>query len=123
MYQDILNRQFLNNSIENYIIGFLIFLGVIIAIKIFKTVILHNLKKIAQKTNTVFDDFLINSLEKALVPLFYFGAFYLSFGYLKLNPGIVKMINVLAVVLLTIFGIRFILTLIDYFIEIGRAHV
>lgn len=117
MFQDILQQTFFHNRILDYLICLSIFLFGIIIIQIFKRILLNRLKAWAKKTATTIDDFLINAIKKKLLPLLYFGAFYLSIRGLTLNPTLDKAINILGLILLIIFGVRFLLALIIYGLE------
>jgi len=112
-----LGQVFWGNSILSYFICIGIFVVAIAVIGIFKRIITVQLKKWARKTPAGFDDAVIRAVEKTLLPLLYFGAFYLAIRPLTLNPGLAKVIDVLGLVLLTIFGVRFILAIIAYAIE------
>ncbi|HHS49298.1 MAG TPA: mechanosensitive ion channel family protein, partial [Desulfurella acetivorans] len=107
MFQDILQQTFLHNRILDYIICLFAFVSGIVIIRIFKGIIIKRLKVWVKKTTT--DDLLIQAIEKDLLPLLYLGVFYLSIQFLTLNPALGKGINVLALILLTIFGVRFLL--------------
>ncbi|MEJ2614382.1 MAG: hypothetical protein P8Z35_05465, partial [Ignavibacteriaceae bacterium] len=76
--QDFLNQTYLGNTILTYITAVIIFIIGIIVINIFRKIILSRLKKWAEKTKTSIDDFLIRGIEKAVIPLLYYGAFYLA---------------------------------------------
>jgi len=117
MFQDILQQTFFHNRILDYLICLSTFLIGIIIIQIFKSILLNRLKALAKKTATTIDDFLIHAIEKKLLPLLYVGAFYLSIQVLTLNPALDKGINVLALILSTIFGVRFLLAIIIYGLE------
>jgi len=83
-------------------------------IRIFERVILTRFKKWADDTDTKIDDLVIRVIEKKLMPILYFGIFYLSIHTLSLHPALLKVINALGLVLLTIFTVRFLLTIIIY---------
>lgn len=117
MFKGFLQQTFLHNRILDYLIWLSIFLIGIIVIQIFKRFLLKRLRKWAKRTATTIDDFLIRMIEKELLPLFYFGAFYVSIQGLTLNPALEKGINVLGLILLTIFGVRFLLAVIVYGLE------
>ncbi len=117
MIQDFLQQTFLQNRILDYLISFGVFLLSILAIGIFRRIVLRRLKAWAEKTATTLDDFLIGIAQKSLVPLLYFGAFYLSVQNLALNPTLEKAIDVIGVVLLTVFGIRFLLATLEHLIR------
>lgn len=117
MLKNSLDTSFLNNSISTYLFFILIFVTSIVAIKILKYVILKRLKKWADKTITKLDDFLIAVFEKSLIPILYFGVFYLSIQNLNVHPILIKVIQVLGTGLLTFVGIRFTVSIINYIIE------
>lgn len=117
MFKGFLQQTFLHNRILDYLICLSVFLSGIIVVQIFKRFLLKRLRKWAKRTATTIDDFLIRMIEKELLPLFYFGAFYVSIQGLTLNPALEKGINVLGLILLTIFGVRFLLAIIVYGLE------
>lgn len=117
MFKGFLQQTFLHNRILDYLICLSVFLIGIIVIQIFKRFLLKRLREWAKRTATTIDDFLIRMIEKELLPLFYFGAFYVSIQVLTLNPALEKGINVLGLILLTIFGVRFLLAVIVYGLE------
>lgn len=117
MLQNIMQQVILGNRVLDYALFFGFVLMGMLFIRILKSVILNRLKKWAEKTATTMDDFLISIAEKTLLPLFYFGVFYLGFGYLTLNPALRRTADVLWIVLLTIFTLRFLVSIIDYALE------
>ncbi len=117
MFKGFLQQTFLHNRILDYLICLSVFLIGIIVIQIFKRFLLKRLREWAKRTATTIDDFLIRMIEKELLPLFYFGVFYVSIQGLTLNPALEKGINVLGLILLTIFGVRFLLAVIVYGLE------
>jgi len=84
--REILNYAIFGNSIYNYLIALGIFIGGIAIIFIFKKYILRRLKKWAATTSTSIDDLLLKAVEKSLIPVFYFGIFYLTIHTLVLSP-------------------------------------
>ncbi len=117
MLKDILEITFLQNSVLDYLIFLATLLVGILIVRIIKNIILSRLKAWSKKTATTIDDFLIRIFEKTLLPLVYFGVFYLATRSLTLNPTLTKIIDVLGVILLTIFGIRFVVAIIRYALE------
>jgi small-conductance mechanosensitive channel len=117
MFQDIMQRTFLQNRVLDYFIFLSIFFIGILIILILKRIILSHLKTWAEKTATTIDDFLIHIFEKTLVPLLYFGVFYSGTWSLTLHPRLTKVMDVLGMVLLTIFGILFLESIINYGFE------
>jgi len=117
MFSDVLQRSFLQNSVLDYVIFLAAFLIGILIIKIIKRIVLHRLKAWSKKTATTIDDFLIRIIEEKLIPLLYYGVFYLSFKNLTLTPDVTNVINIAAAIILTYFGLRLIISVINYSLE------
>jgi small-conductance mechanosensitive channel len=119
--KEFLNQSYFGNTIETYLVALGILIGSIILIKIFKSIVLYRLKKWADKTETTLDDFLIKGIEKSIVPLLYYGAFYAGITSLTLNAQTKRIIEIVSLVLLTFFIVRFISSTImftlTYFIK------
>jgi len=116
--QDFLQQTYFHNRIFDYLICLLIFLTGVIAIRIFERLILTRLKRWSRETDTKVDDLIIRIIEKKLMPVLYIGMFYLSIQPLSIPAILMKIINALGLVFLTIFAVRFLLTVIIYALEI-----
>ena len=114
MFQGIMERVYFENSVADYLIVIGLFLAALIAIKIFKHYILKRLKKLAEKTTTTIDDFLIRIIQKQILPLANFGAFYLSVNILSLPPFAKKIIDVIGMAVLMVFTARLALSFMSY---------
>ena len=112
--QEVLNQTYFGNTITVYLIAFGIFVLAVVLINIFRRIILYRLKKWADRTETTIDDFLIRGIEKSLVPVMYFGSFYLSVKTLNLQPKVEKVIDVISVITVTVFIIGMITSLLRY---------
>jgi len=117
MLEKFLNTQFLNNSVSAYLVSLLLFVLGLLAVKILKQVVLHQIKKWAQKTKTTLDDFIIHLIERAIIPLSYYGAFLLAIRNLDLGTTMGKIINIASITLVTYFGISSIILITTYLIE------
>jgi len=118
MMADYLEMTFFQNSIREYLVFVGVFIAVFIVIAIVKATVLTSLKRWSEKTSTTIDDFIVRVFEKNLIPLFYYGAFYLSTRSLTLHPTLEKAIDVIGVILMTFFGIRCLTVLLEYFIKL-----
>jgi len=83
-------------------------------IKIFQNLILRRLKKWAEKTATTIDDFLIRIITRQILPLAYFGAFYLSVNTLSLDPLLKKIIDIIGMAILMVFAARLALSFLSF---------
>jgi len=100
-----------------YITAAGIFILAVVLIYILKTIILKRLKKWAERTSTTIDDFIIRGIEKTVVPLLYFGAFYSALNTLNLDVRVSKALNIISAVLVAYFSIRLITNFIRYSIN------
>ncbi len=125
MIDNFFQTSFLGNSIQGYLIFLAVFIVGILIIKVIKSVSLHRLKAWSEKSATTIDDFLLVIFKTKLIPLFYFGVFYLSFNSLTLTASVRRIIDVAGIIILTYFGLRFVLALINYSLEQywGRKEV
>jgi small-conductance mechanosensitive channel len=112
--KDILTQSYLGNTVLMYVTAAAIFLIAIILILIIKKVLIGRLKKWAESTQTTVDDFAIRGAEKTLIPLLYFGGFYLAVNTLNLDPKISRGIYIVSVILVTFFVVRLIINIIRY---------
>lgn len=112
-----LQSTLLGNKIQAYVIWFLVLAAGIFIIGVLKTVFIHRIKKLAEKTTTKIDDFIVEQIEKILVPMAYFMLFYFSIQFLSLSPAAVKAIHFAGKVFVTIFGIKFSLSLLNYLVN------
>ena len=112
-----LEMTFFQNSIREYLLFVGIFVAAIIIIAIAKATVLASLRRWSERTATSIDDFIIRVFEKNLIPLFYYGAFYLSTRSLTLHPTLSRVIDVIGIIILTFFGIRCLTVLLEYFIR------
>ncbi|MBU4141191.1 MAG: mechanosensitive ion channel family protein, partial [Candidatus Omnitrophica bacterium] len=121
MVQQIIEQAFLGNRILDYLISALLLLIGFGVIKIFQRFILKRLKVWAEKTATTLDDFLVKVIQSILLPLAYFGAFYLSVTTLNLNPLLKRIIDITGMAILTLFTARLAAALVGYGFNIYRA--
>lgn len=78
MLSTFLKTCFLNNYISAYLFSVSVFIIGILVVRVFGSIILSRIKKWAKKTKTTLDDLVIHVIERSLIPLIYFGIFYLS---------------------------------------------
>ena len=112
--QEIFNYSIFGNSVYNYLIALGIFIGGTLIVFIFKKYILSRLKRWAESTSTSLDDLLVRAIEKSLIPVFYFGIFYMSLHTLILSPDFKKGLSIAAIILITILIVRTIISAINH---------
>ena len=116
--QDILNHSFFNNTVFHYLSALGMFLGGATAVYVFKKYILNQLKKWAATTDTSIDDFLIITMEKSLLPMVYFGVFYIVLHTLNLSEDFKHGLKIAAVVFITILVVRAITSLVNFGLQL-----
>jgi len=96
-----LSREAAGNSVQAYLTALLIFLGVLAALYAARAVLLSHLRKLAEKTVTDLDDFLVGLLYKLRTPEYQLFAFYIATRSLRLNAGLDKTIHIVFVLALS----------------------
>ena len=120
MINDFFQQTYFQNRVIDYIIVIAIFILLLISIKIIKSVLFKLLKTWAKKTTTTIDDKFVKAFEQKIKPflnLIYFGAFYISIKQLTVDSQIERFFNIFVIILLTFFGIRFLLSITIYGLE------
>lgn len=112
--QEWLSQPYLGNPIRAYLWATGYFVAGAIILAVLRRVVFGRLKRLAEKSATPVDDFLVASLEKTLMPLLYFGAFYLAVQNLSLSVPAQKTLSTLGVVILTFLTVRFLSALIGF---------
>lgn len=118
MNLNFLSIEFLSNQLSDYLLASAILVCSIIFIKIVRRIAFRSLKKWAAKTKNIYDDAIINILERNLIPIAYVGSIYLAIGNLTLHSILDRVIEVLVVIISTIFAIRLCTASIEYLIKI-----
>jgi len=117
MIRELMALSYFNNRASDYLISLAILAGSVIVIKIADLIVVHRLKRVAARTEGQFDDRLVETIDKKIVPLLYLGAFYLSTKNLTVSPLVQKIINISGSVILTYLAAKFILALAVYSVE------
>ncbi|MFC1658024.1 mechanosensitive ion channel family protein [Candidatus Omnitrophota bacterium] len=114
MFENAFQIVYFNNRIIDYLNTLGIFLLSILVINLFRRIVFSRIKNWAKKTATILDDLLIRIFEKSIIPLLYFGAFYISIRNLILRPSFTRVVDILGLLLLTVFAIRLLTAIISY---------
>lgn len=104
--QEVLQQQYWNNAIQQYIIAMGIFLLSIIIVLILKRVFLKRLRKWAGNTASNIDDFVVRRAERSLVPLLYIIAFYIGISTLNLTPKAARATHIVVSLFSTFFVLQ-----------------
>lgn len=101
-----LERIIWGNTILSWIIAFAIVVGGLIAVRIVRYVLLGKLRKWTKKSNTTWDDFVIDMLDKSVLPAIYISLFYYALDNLNLPEKIKRILHVAFLMVVTYFVIR-----------------
>ncbi len=112
------NLNFLGNNAYEYLRALIIFIGLIIILKIFKSIIIQKLKKLAKKTKTEFDDILINIFQTIKPPFYLLASLYISIKTLIIPDIASKIINILFIIIIIYEVIRALEKMVDYLFKI-----
>ncbi len=111
---EMLNYTIMDNSVKNYLVAIAVFIFAIIVLKIFKYVVLRNLKRIAAKTKFKFDNLLIEIVDRFGWPFYVLIAIDIAINFLVV-PDILRSLLYYAIIIsLTYYAVRAVQSLIDY---------
>lgn len=105
---NILDVTFLGNTLYRWIIAAALLFGSLIVIKVVKNVVIKRLKKWALTTKTTWDNFIIDVVDKSIIPLLYISAFYFALLTLAFNDTVDKVIHIAYMVSFTFFVLKII---------------
>lgn len=111
--QAMLNESIFDNTVLDYLTSLAILIGGIVIVYVFKRYVLSRLKVWAESTDTTVDDLLVSAVQKTLLPVFYFGAFYLSVHTLKLTPRFERGLEIAAIILITVLAVRAVIATVN----------
>jgi small-conductance mechanosensitive channel len=109
-----LDYTFWGNKVSSWLIAAGITVLVLIAIRIFKSIVLKRLTNWSQRTKGSFDDLVVTLLGKVVVPALNILAFYSGAEYLETSVKVQKIISGAMMVVITWSILRFITSLIAF---------
>ncbi|HEX9006251.1 MAG TPA: mechanosensitive ion channel domain-containing protein [Bacteroidota bacterium] len=105
----------------NTVLTYLIFLGTLIvgvaAVAIFRSIVLVRLRRWSAGTRTTLDDFFVEMVQRTVLPLLYYGVFYLAVRGVVLHPLVDRVVDVAGVLLFTWCAIRFLTAIVEYMLR------
>jgi small-conductance mechanosensitive channel len=108
------NKILFGNPFRDWAIAIGIIVIAFALIKIVKGPVIRKLKKWSAKTEMTFDDFIVMSIEKILVPFLYFAAIFGALSYLSFNTFTTHIIEVAKLFIITFFVLRLLTSAIQY---------
>ncbi len=92
--------SFLNSTAKQWVISLSVLLGLIFFFKIIFWVIIAYFKRLAKKSATSIDDFVVAVIEGVRPPVYYFIAFYLASLFLTISAPVVKTIHSIFIIVI-----------------------
>lgn len=117
MFTEFLEKELLGNRIEDYLISLLMFIGSLAIIKVLRFVFLKRLKQWSEKNDNKLNSFFIEILEKKVVPILYWSAFYFALSTLTLQITVSRVVTVTMTAFLTFLVIRLTVSLVAYLFQ------
>lgn len=111
-----MNNYFLNNLVSDWLIAIAIVLIGTIIIKVFKKGFLSKIKIWTQKTKVSIDDFLIEALEKSVIPLVYVMLVFSALKFLTFSEEINNVIHIAMLLVVTYYIILTLISALQYVI-------
>ena len=112
--REFLDQIYFENSVQQYLMALGTLVLGLALIKIFAKLVLGRIKKWAESTETQLDDFVIRGVEKTIIPLLYYGVFYLALNTLTIHPKAEKWIHIFSAIIITFFTIRVITSTLKF---------
>jgi small-conductance mechanosensitive channel len=117
---EVLHRIYFNNSIQDYLIATgSVLLGVLF-IRIFQNQLLKRLKHWAGKTETYFDDYVIDGIERFGIPITKCLIIYAGLSYLNYSARGAKILHGAMIVVVTFYAVSMIVSILKLLLE---SHV
>lgn len=103
-----LDKQFWGNSVYSWLLTTGTLIGLIIAIKIIGKITVRKIRGWSLKTNTQWDDFLVDTIERFLIPIVYTVGLYSASHLLMIPQKVQHFIHVVYLCILTFLVLRII---------------
>ncbi|MDD4980486.1 MAG: mechanosensitive ion channel family protein [Candidatus Omnitrophica bacterium] len=112
--QIVLNYIVFGNTIFRYLVAAFIFAAGMLTIKLIIRKAIQRLKKLAERTTSTFDNFLVNLLETIILPLLHLVAVYLTLKTLVFPELWEKAFNYIILGVVVFFAVRTAIAFIGY---------
>lgn len=103
-----------NNLVGDYLTAVVVFVLAVVALKIFKNVVLGKLRKISERTDNEFDDLLMKMVDNVGRPFYLLLPLYTALQVIQVPGFIETPVGYILLVVVTYYVIRGIQDLIDY---------
>jgi small-conductance mechanosensitive channel len=95
---DVLSYQWLNNSIQDYLLALAVFVAGIVLLYLVQKVIIVRAKQISERTETSVDNALVSMVAAARPPFYWFISFYIALQWLDIQGLFSRIIDVILII-------------------------
>ena len=112
-----LDKMYFNNTVHEYVIAIVIFIGLWLTLKLFQTIIVTKLHRLAKKTETDIDDTFIEIISSIKPAFYFFISIWGGLKFLDLPQSVYQISGVVLIMILTYQVIYSVQILINYIIK------
>lgn len=116
-YLHLLDNVYAGNTLRAYLTALAVFIALLIVLKIIQVVVVSNLKRLAKKTKTNFDDLMVAMINRVSPPFYLLFALYLAGRMLYISTYYLKLIDIAFIALVVYQVIQILGIAIDFFIK------
>lgn len=116
-FQSLLAREFLNNTVRDYLIAVLVLIGLVVVSMVTKQIAVSRLGKLAQKSKSDFDQLLVGLIRHIGAPTFVVISLYVATRSLQLEETVRSVIYYVFVIMLTIRVVLLVQDLAAYLVS------
>ncbi len=110
----VLQFTFFSNSVKDWLISLGIFLAVLAVLYIFKNIVVYRLHKISKKTQTLFDDLVMDGIKAIHWPFYVLVSIYIAFQFINSSSVAEKIIYYVTLVAVVYYVVKFLESVIDW---------
>jgi small-conductance mechanosensitive channel len=116
-FHSVMGYSLFGNSGREYAIALGLIVAGVVVLKLFRDIVLIQLRRIAKKTRTEVDDFIVGIIHEIHWPLYFVISSYIALQTLVLNAIVSQLINSALVIGLTYYIVHIVTALLDYLLR------
>ena len=116
---DFLDQVYYNNTVRDYLIALSLIIGGAIVILALKKLIIRRLQKWAATTPGTWDDFIVESISRFVVPIFQGAIIYWAIHLLDLSERTERFVQIVTSIVITYFVMRLISSVVMLLLKSG----
>ncbi len=113
----LIKMEIFGNTVEQYLLSLILLTVLTTLFRLFKEVILKYLKQLADKSQTKYDNYLIEAISELKWPFYIIVSFYISIMFLNLPKSIYTLIHILTVAIIAYYTSKALVKFIELFVK------